>query len=160
MQLKERHKTGRRKELQDVAIGLISSFNSRNNDIDGYWGIGVLYLLAQEFKILSLSFDLLNPKKSSLSPSISVPLTKYYHSMLCLLLTKKGLPLNYIRLATISIQFESEYDEKLHYFRSAYTPYVCTILIVDSFGKEYKAMTGGNCWPHNPVRERQRKHHE
>lgn len=160
MQPKERHKTGRRKELQDVAIGLISSFNSRNNDIDGYWGIGILYLLAQEFKTLSLNFDLLNPKKSSLFPSISVPLSQHYYSMLCSLITKKELSLNHIRVATISMQFESEYNEKLHYFRSAYTPYVCRILIIDSFGKKYQAMTGGNCWPHNPARERQRKYYE
>jgi len=36
----------RRKILNGVAAGLASSFVSRNNDIDGSWGMGKLYLVA------------------------------------------------------------------------------------------------------------------
>jgi hypothetical protein len=32
----------RRKELIGIANGILGSFKSRNNELDGYWSIGVL----------------------------------------------------------------------------------------------------------------------
>ena len=38
----------RRRELKSIASGLAWHCLSRNNDINGYWGVGVICLLAQE----------------------------------------------------------------------------------------------------------------
>lgn len=55
----------RRRELLDIARGISSSFNSRNNDYKGYWTLGVLYKFVSTNNIESLEFDILN----SVTPS-------------------------------------------------------------------------------------------
>lgn len=43
------------------------------------------------------------------------------------------------------------------YWRSALgDPYICTCEIIDDTGKLHKAITGNNCWPHDPQREKRR----
>lgn len=52
------------------------------------------------------------------------------------------------------IRFNQEFDKRYHYFRSALgQPYICTLTIIDDFGKEHAVSTGGNCLPHDPSRE-------
>lgn len=51
---------GHHKELIDVILGIVNSFNSRNNDLQGYWALGVLYRFAKYNNVQSLKFDLLN----------------------------------------------------------------------------------------------------
>lgn len=36
----------RRKEIRGISSGIASSFVSRNNDIDGYWAMGIFYQMA------------------------------------------------------------------------------------------------------------------
>ncbi len=46
------------KRLNDVPHGLLGKFASRNNDIKGYWGIGVLKQYAVKYDLTKLIFDL------------------------------------------------------------------------------------------------------
>ena len=53
-----------RKQLKGIAAGLASTFVSRNNDLDGYWAVGVICAEAYEqgaeqvrFRLLPLSVD-------------------------------------------------------------------------------------------------------
>lgn len=41
----------RRGELKDVALGVLGSFVSRNNDVDGYWCLGLLRALADAQRV-------------------------------------------------------------------------------------------------------------
>jgi hypothetical protein len=47
------------KNLKGIAGGILGSFLSRNNDLDGYWGMGILRLLAQEHGVEMVYLDLL-----------------------------------------------------------------------------------------------------
>jgi hypothetical protein len=67
-----------RKNIKGVALGLLGTFVSRNNDIDGYWDIGVLRLYSEKHHLSTLTFDLLNSLNSLESKSpISVTEVKY-----------------------------------------------------------------------------------
>lgn len=49
----------RRKELGNIAQGIVSSFVSRNNDYDGYWELAKLYDLSKDSDGGEVSIDLL-----------------------------------------------------------------------------------------------------
>ncbi len=46
------------KKLKNIAHGLLGTFLSRNNDIGGYWGIGVLKQYAIRHDLAEIIFDL------------------------------------------------------------------------------------------------------
>lgn len=50
----------RRRELKCVASGIAQYCVSRNNDLGGYWGLGVLYRLAQKMAVDSLQVDFMS----------------------------------------------------------------------------------------------------
>ncbi len=51
---------GHRKELKNIANGIIFSFKSRNNDVDGYWELGKLYSYAKSCGVNSIKLNLLD----------------------------------------------------------------------------------------------------
>lgn len=89
-------------ELGSLASGMLHSFVSRNNDLDGYWGIGVLYLYAQQVGDLTVSIDLL---RAEIAPAVYLlprdnrqpkfeALIDRYSSMLKQLMEKRGVPID------------------------------------------------------------------
>lgn len=50
----------RRKQLKNIAYGLLSSFISRNNDVNGYWGIGKLFALMENSANYCIQIDLIS----------------------------------------------------------------------------------------------------
>ncbi|MEO1126189.1 MAG: hypothetical protein AAFX95_19290 [Cyanobacteria bacterium J06639_16] len=144
----------RRSEIKGVAQGLIDSFNSRNNDVDGYWGIGKLYKFAKSKETDTLRIDLLRkeivPSSKEFNNTIET-----YRLMLESLLKSNGIPFNWLHSVNIIIEFNQEPQPKYHFLRSALgDPYICTCEIVDDNGRLRKAIAGNNCWPHDPQRER------
>ena len=143
----------RRRELGSIASGIIGSFNSRNNDVNGYWGIGKLYLYVQNMESKSIQINLLDKTLSPPSKEF-IKLLDDYHSMLLSQFSRRGIPLDWIVSAKITVTFESEYQHKYHFWRSALgKPCICSCEIVDDNGRIHKAVTGNNCLPHNPLRE-------
>ena len=55
-----------RKRLKNLACGMAGRFASRNNDLDGYWALGLLFLAAEAAETKSVSLDLLS--KSATPP--------------------------------------------------------------------------------------------
>ena len=53
------------KDLIDVIRGITSSFNSRNNDFQRYWTLGILYQFAKINQINSFKFDLIKSDYST-----------------------------------------------------------------------------------------------
>lgn len=144
----------RRRELKNIANGVLSSFNSRNNDVDGYWGIGMLCLFAKNHEMSEVRFDLMR-RESSAAPSPIGPLAAHYREKLDHLLEIRGLPSTWIKSAKLSVCFDAPFEHKFNYFGSALggKPYMCTLEIIDDLGRKHGARTGGNCWPHNPKKE-------
>ena len=144
---------GRRRELGSIASGVIGSFSSRNNDVDGYWGIGKLYLFVATLQSKSVYLDLCSQQIIPYSPSFD-PMTKHYSKMFKRLLIKCSIPLEWIRSAGIYVEFEADYEERHHYWRSALgKPCNLVCVVVDDNGRSHVARSYTNCLPHDPKRE-------
>lgn len=68
---------GRRKELKNIAYGLINSFVSRNNDVFGYWGIGKLYSHMLTSGRLEIKIDLVHANIEPLSDEFRFLVLEY-----------------------------------------------------------------------------------
>ena len=155
----------RRSEIGSIASGLLQSFVSRNNDVEGYWGIGVLYLYAQQAGQLKVTVDIL---RESVDPPHTQLLRIYrrpnfealiagYRTMLRALLNKRGVPVVWVAEAVFSIEFESLLAKPAYpRIGKKSEPFVCMLRIKDDLGRERVFRADGSCWPHDPWREMSR----
>jgi len=144
----------RRGELKDVASGLLGSFVSRNNDVGGYWGLGLLRSLADRDRINVLRFDL---KAASAEPPdpIAASIAQNYHDMLARQLARRRIPSGLVLKAEITVQFGI--DESLLASAPTYGERVsCAVLLLDGRAREHRQSILTACAPHNPARERRR----
>lgn len=143
----------RRKELAGVARGLISSFNSRNNDVGGYWSIGQLKSLAAKQSLEAITFNLLSTESVSDSYLIS-EVTKNYSAKLYALLKSHCLPTNWVLNAAITIQFSGVTPSHSEVFRYSLGEfYRCSCELIDDNGKNHTASDYGFCHLHAPHKE-------
>jgi hypothetical protein len=143
-----------RKELKCVAKGLYGSFISRNNDVEGYWGIGRLSLFAQNQMLNVVEIDLL---QSSILPQTRAFdwLVSGFCSRLRTQLGSKGIPRVWITSANITIDFNpSAYPKKYPPQLTWGKLFQLEVGIVDDKGKNYIHRGYGHCSPHDPSRER------
>src|SRR5581483_2478001 len=73
-------KMARRRNLNGLATVVLSSFLSRNNDVEGYWAFGKLYLNALQYRQRKVVIDFLS---GTLSPPGEqfASMIKYYREM-------------------------------------------------------------------------------
>ncbi|EGU39774.1 hypothetical protein VISP3789_08618 [Vibrio splendidus ATCC 33789] len=144
---------GRRRELGSIASGIVGSFASRNNDVDGYWGIGKLCKFAECQSSKAITVDL---KNRGIKPSAKEfdLMVCSYSEMLFRLMGKRELPNSWLVSATIRVEFDVEYQHEHHYWRCELGK-PCTLIceILDDIGRTHKANAYVNCLPHNPNRE-------
>lgn len=146
----------RRNYLGSIASSLIGSFNSRNNDIEGYWAIGKLYSFANFMGTNTLTIDLFARKITPSGSQFDLLLNVYY-LMLVMQLKRLGLKAETVSAAIITIKFNQKYDDQVHGSTlSLGSPYLCECEITDHRAKLYVSKTGGKCSPHDPSRESQR----
>lgn len=152
----------RRVELKSIGSGVLHSFVSRNNDLDGYWAIGKLYLYAKRAGDKTVSLDLISgevlPSQEKLDRLYSAPdfdvITTRYSAMFLRSLSKHGVPLDWLTEASIRIEFEREnVTPKLPLIGMDSKPYICELSITDDLRHVHKISTTGWCWPHNPAIE-------
>lgn len=142
----------RRKEIKGIVHGFLSSFVSRNNDINGYWGLGKLYRYAIENDTDTIEMNL-----SSIDciPRNSIPkaiITRYSQSLLNMI-EKQGLPESWLQNAQVRIQFALPDDADSSVRVHLGDPYHCLVVLGDDLGKERSASRIGRCRIHNPERE-------
>jgi hypothetical protein len=127
---------------------------SRNNDIDGYWGIGVLCKSVLLSDRKTVKIDLLNSTLTLSSPAFS-SLLDFYCSMLDSQLFAYGIPKEIIASATVKVKFDQKFQNPYLHWRSAFgNPCVCECEICDDKGHVYVVVGGTYCYPHDPKRER------
>ncbi|WP_145554745.1 hypothetical protein [Yersinia canariae] len=146
----------RRKELSGVANSLIGSFNSRNNDISGYWAIGQLKSFAAMSRLRAIAFNLLSVEPTA-NPDLISKVTNNYSSKLSALLISQHIPIGWVQNAAITIQFNGVTPSPTEVFR--YSPggyYRCSCEMIDDKGKSYIATDYGFCLPHSSHRELRR----
>ncbi|MGK7910008.1 MAG: hypothetical protein AB4050_00785 [Synechococcus sp.] len=105
----------RRKELKNVARGIIESFNSRNNDVDGYWGMGQLFQFANFQNVSTIYIDITT---GEISPATSkfLSLVNFYQAMLKPQLQARGIPPTWIVKAHIEVRFNQNFNPTYHTF--------------------------------------------
>jgi hypothetical protein len=135
------------RNLKGIAAGLAGSFVSRNNDVEGYWGIGLLCRDAAQTNgvvVLNLSQRLPVPATPS-----SVRVLKAYAQQLDALLQNAGFSPGVLADAEVWLQFGEPSTTHANVVM-----FTCRVALADSKGQRYEAIKHGQCWPHNPTRER------
>jgi hypothetical protein len=131
----------RRRELKSLASGMATYCVCRNNDIGGYWGLGVLCKHAKEISAYELSIDILsNDPVAAPEQAVRDNLRKRFSSH------RRHLP-ELARGILVTFAFEpcSESDLRGTRFRGT-----CTVSIKDDRDISRSASASQLCYPHNP----------
>jgi len=145
---------GRRKDIRNLAYGLLHTFVSRHNDDDGYWALGKLHALAQAQGATRLAFDLWGDAQADTAAIVSAMRARY-GDWLRQGLRRHGFPAGYLARATVSMDFEREdLRRRIAGMGSDAPPMVCAVNLIDALGRDYGLQIVLPCRPHDPVRAR------
>ena len=144
----------RRKQLKGIAHGLLGTFISRYNDIDGYWGLGVLRRCASNNNLSKIIIDLLVQSRDFAIDSPVSFTERTYRSWLFNTLEKVGLDSGVLERAEIHLVFGtfSEFPKVVRDTRGE--PYQCRVLLKFKDGPLYSASKLGVCAVHDPAKDR------
>ncbi|WPU21121.1 hypothetical protein RI049_13565 [Cedecea neteri] len=147
----------RRKELAGIANALIGSFNSRNNDFDGYWAIGLLKSFSVSHDVDPLTFSLLTDKPN-FNHELFNQIPRKYTDMLVKLLRAQQIPLDFVTSVTITIRFKEPETKQSKITRLTDGKlYGCSCDIIDDRKRHYRAEAYGYCLEHSAQREFKRQ---
>lgn len=142
-----------RRQLNNLACGIAGKFVSRNNDIDGYWALGLLYTVADTAGTKKVHLDLISKKSI---PSFKYPdrLVSHYSEYMQHQLAKFKLE-GYVVAATIDIEFNVEPQPHDLLRKSTWgDPFNCCVTLTDDLDCQHKCAVRRWCAQHNPERER------
>ena len=132
----------KRRHMNSVARSLCDYLCSRNNDIAGYWGIGMLCAIAKRERKRKFSFRVVPGAKLSIYS---------YEISESVRVTEK-----LVRYGIDSIEGRLSFFEGRRYPHGA-EKYTCGIAIaVTQGGRTGMSMSHVECWPHDPKRESRR----
>lgn len=141
----------RRKEFKAIAEGLLSSFISRNNDVNGYWGIGKLFSLMLREETLIIEIDLIN--------KIIIPqdkefnnLVEDYSNRLRIQVDNRKLNRTYLKKAKI-ILIGYPNRPKISLGQIAPNRIDCKLTITDDLDRKHEIEKQVWCREHDPKRE-------
>ena len=136
-----------RKRMNHVAAGLLGSFNGRDNDLDGFWAIGMLYeeLRSAPYRV---ELDLLTPTATPVGSS-AVLIAGRYADFLRHALVKKNLQAQDLLEATVTLQFKADSPGRYFPPHLIGDPYTCTVTL-RSANDEAIYTAHGKCMPHDP----------
>ncbi len=140
-----------RRELLDLAAAIAGSFVSRNNDIDGYWSLGVLRSYADHHNLRSLRFDILDPDAVQGRDLLNL-ISDKYRSVLARQLTVRKIARATLSKAEITLTFDPS-GPNLPAAPTYGAPFSCVVRLTDHRGREFERGLLGCCTPHNPLRE-------
>ncbi|MDG9930060.1 MULTISPECIES: hypothetical protein [unclassified Pseudomonas] len=142
----------RRRTLKGVAAGVSSSFASRNNDIEGYWGLGIIYREIDTAGRSSVHLDILSGESC---PPIrhAERLAETYRSFLFARVKSLGLQEHHISNAAIELAFNIPSTGKDLARQSRGEAFRCQVSITDDLGKTWVHSHEGRCRRHNPRME-------
>jgi hypothetical protein len=109
-----------RRELLDVAAAVAGSFVSRNNDVNGYWGLGLLRSYADRNGVRFLRFDILEGDHEPKSDAPAL-VTDAYRRILARQLTTRRIARGIVTKAEILLTIRpghAQHPERV-YVRSA-----------------------------------------
>ena len=149
----------RRKALKGIASGILGSFISRNNSVDGYWGIGKLCLFAKESQRSSITISLLGSTDSdSYNSTVVAVIAGHYGDLVQTHLHRAGIVLSRVRNVEITVAFGASGILPTPPLSTWGSPFLCTVEITDDLGRVWSVSRSGRCAPHDPNKELKRVH--
>lgn len=141
----------RRKQLKNVACGIARRFSSRNNDIDGYWALGLLYSTASAAATNSIRLDLMS---ETAVPSLKHTgrVVSQFKQYLRDQLENINLT-NCLSAATVEVEFNVEPQSNNANSNSLGDRFRCCVTLTDDHGKDRKGYADGFCRQHDATRE-------
>lgn len=132
----------KRRQMNSLAHSLCAYLCSRNNDIGGYWGIGVLCAVSKRERRQKISF-VLRPGESLRIDGHEISGSKD--------VTDKLVPLGLDSIeGRLSFFTDGRYPQGADRF-------TCGLAIaIAQGGRVGMSITHVECWPHDPTRERRR----
>ena len=139
----------KRKQLKNIAQGLLNSFISRNNDVYGYWGIGKLYALMLDKNSSTVTIDLLEKSIIPDSNEFNVLLEEFKRRFMQQM-TKNGLKES--NISSFDIVLTAQERGKMNLDKGL-TLIKCTFRIIDDLDRVYSLEKEVMCRKHNPKLE-------
>jgi hypothetical protein len=136
------------RDLKGIACGIAESFISRNNDVLGYWGIGMLYKEAIEDSLTVIELDLITGKSLPDAP-VSQAVVSHYSAYIA-----KRLAGLQILSAKITLEFGTFGIAKQPWALSYGDPFICTVLLVSTTGRTHICFRAGRSRPHSSIESR------
>lgn len=133
-----------RRDLAGVAVALADQFRSRNNDIGGYWGVGVLFLAANRQHLGAITLNLLEPA-DELSSRYGCELRRH--------LTAGG-NMSLVEQAHLTVRFDSNPPNACVLPESPRRWCEFSVRLLADTGREFRSLTWVECAPHDPEHER------
>ncbi|MDB5791596.1 MAG: hypothetical protein JWQ80_1620 [Massilia sp.] len=136
-----------RKRMNHVAAGLLASFYSRCNDLEGFWALGMLYeeVQAEPYRV---ELDLL-ARTATPTGHNAVLIAARYADFLRHALLKKNLRVEELTEATVTVQFKADIPRQYfqpHWIGDVFT---CTVRLRGS-DDEAIYTAHGKCMPNDP----------
>jgi len=142
----------RRKELKNIASGILGSFISRNNDVVGYWGIGQLNLHAHRQSVTKVCIELIS---CSISPpnTLFSKLVSGYRDVLIARLNKMDIHPSWVAAAIIELDFKPDVPFQFVPMTTWGTLFKLTVSITDDRGIKHAVTSYGYSGSHDPKKE-------
>jgi hypothetical protein len=137
-----------RSSFRRAVRGVSGSFLSRNNDVGGYWGIGLLYLHAHQRRSRSIKIDLLARQMVPPSEQFET-MFDFYARLLIAQFNGHQNPERWITGAKIYLEFNAATDSDVN----GSSPFTSIVQIVDDTGQRYVVQAKGRCRLHDPLKE-------
>jgi len=134
-----------RRHVASVADGIARSFASRNNDIEGWWALGLLLTNVgpgePDYRIDLLTGD---PTPPSIGPELGA-LGPAWARYLRWSLERHGLQFTALRSAVLSVRFDRSKEVKSWIPGARDRPFECTVTIEDDRGRRHERSVFGHC---------------
>jgi hypothetical protein len=157
-----RTRVSRIQSLSSVADGTVRSFASRNNDVDGWWALGLL-LAATEPADPDYGIDLVSgrttPKKlSGALDELGMAWAAYFEWSL----SRHRVARELVTRADLALTFDRDTEVGSWPLGGRDRPFVCRVAIEDVRGRQYQATAAGHCgllddFPDGPPAARPRR---
>ncbi len=145
----------RRRKLKDLAVGIATKFISRNNDLRGYWALGILFKDLDKVGGTSISLNLLTGKSTpdlKNANKVAIEFSKYLDQQL----KQRGFHKSQVLEAILSIAFDvapSKDHLQVIKISARGKPFTCSVKLLDDLGNTHRYTAKGWCSKHNPRKE-------
>lgn len=139
--------------MKGIAAGVAAKFVSRNNDVNGYWALGVLYRSATRADSSEISIDLVSGESSpatKYSARLADPLSTFIYDQL----RKLDFAEEQLTNAKVSLSFGVRpTSAQMRDKRTWGDPFTCQVALTDDLGRSWTYLERGWCGQHDPARE-------